>query len=457
MSLPPAERTIDEIIEAVERFRILVIGRSGVGKSSLINCVFGIKIASVENDKVGYADIEKEFVSEENKLFVLHDSKGFESGDHGNFDTVRSFVEERLQKPLLKDRIHGIWLCVETPTAGGRVFETGDEKLLEFAHEKGVPLVLVFTQYDRLERTKAKHLRGKPNMDKTSLRHQSIEDAEEAFETCLKTLKLKPDTPMPTYAKVSVRKGYEKFVSSLVEITGDVAKARVEGDAWVLWALTQRASLPIKIKACIIKGISYYIYALAGSLSVVRQWILRDCLKKVHNDIITCWNFKDEGKVLKSPEFQELMFCLVDGVQTQPSAKSPNVDEAFKYVTLTTFASASLAGGPAAASASVAALPAEWLTITLEKNISEAGRMLVTYIVDLVKVLIELFGITLRADLALTTRREELHQAFEAYKTSPSCQSIHKSIRSKKRWIGDDVGTEISHLLEVDKYYVSGS
>jgi len=192
-------------------------------------------------------------------------------------------------------------------------------------------------------------------------------------------------------------------------------------------------------------------------LSVVRQWILRDCLKKVHNDIITCWNFKDEGKVLKSPEFQELMFCLVDGVQTQPSAKSPNVDEAFKYVTLTAFASASLAGGPAAASASVAALPAEWLTITLEKNLSEAGRMLVTYIVDLVKVLIELFGITLRADLALTTRREELHQAFEAYKTSPSCQSIHKSIRSKKRWIGDDVGTEISHLLEVDKYYVSGS
>jgi len=33
--------------------------------------------------------------------------------------------------------------------------------------------------------------------------HQSIENANEAFETCLKTLKLKPETPMPTYAKVS--------------------------------------------------------------------------------------------------------------------------------------------------------------------------------------------------------------------------------------------------------------
>ncbi|KAF8269199.1 hypothetical protein EI94DRAFT_1575017, partial [Lactarius quietus] len=47
--------------------------------------------------------------SKENKLFVLHDSKGFKPGDHENFDTVHRFVEERLQKPLLNDRIHGIW------------------------------------------------------------------------------------------------------------------------------------------------------------------------------------------------------------------------------------------------------------------------------------------------------------------------------------------------------------
>ncbi|KAF8269200.1 hypothetical protein EI94DRAFT_1699689 [Lactarius quietus] len=191
--------------------------------------------------------------------------------------------------------------------------------------------------------------------------------------------------------------------------------------------MTQQASLLI---TCITKGINYYIYALAGSLSVVGQWILRDCLKKVHNNIITCWNFKDEGKVLKSAKFQELMFCLVDGVQTKPSAKSPKVDESFKYVTLTTFASASLAGEPVAASASVAALPAEWLTKTLEKNLSKARRMLVAYIVDLIKV--RTFSITLRVDLALTTSWKELHQAFDAYKMSPSCQSIHESIHSKK-------------------------
>ncbi|KAH9015512.1 hypothetical protein EDB85DRAFT_1850387, partial [Lactarius pseudohatsudake] len=57
------------------RFRILVVGRSGVGKSSLINCVFGINKASVAHYKPGESDIRQEFVSSENKYFVLHDSK----------------------------------------------------------------------------------------------------------------------------------------------------------------------------------------------------------------------------------------------------------------------------------------------------------------------------------------------------------------------------------------------
>ncbi|KAF8260580.1 hypothetical protein EI94DRAFT_1480278, partial [Lactarius quietus] len=76
-------------------------------------------------------------------------------------------------------------LCTETPTAGGRVFETGDEKLLQFAHKyqgvfstshlitlqstcdcRSVPIVIVFTQYDRLVRTKGAELREEfPDMD----------------------------------------------------------------------------------------------------------------------------------------------------------------------------------------------------------------------------------------------------------------------------------------------------
>ncbi len=48
-----------------------------------------------------------------------------------------------------------------------------------------------------------------------------------------------------------VRPRHKEDVSSLVEVTRDLVKKQVKGDAWVMWAVAQRASLPVKINACI--------------------------------------------------------------------------------------------------------------------------------------------------------------------------------------------------------------
>ncbi|KIM57035.1 hypothetical protein SCLCIDRAFT_73077, partial [Scleroderma citrinum Foug A] len=56
-------------------FRVLVIGKSGVGKSTLINHTFGTKNAFVAHGCRGLADINKELISKQNNRFVLHDSK----------------------------------------------------------------------------------------------------------------------------------------------------------------------------------------------------------------------------------------------------------------------------------------------------------------------------------------------------------------------------------------------
>jgi hypothetical protein len=106
--------------------------------------------------KPGESNIQQEFISEDNPFFVLHDSKGFEPADVTTFQTVRQFIVERSKKELeLKRRIHALWctyfswslpaiihllfrLCIETPTAGGRVFERGDENLLQLVHEHGI-------------------------------------------------------------------------------------------------------------------------------------------------------------------------------------------------------------------------------------------------------------------------------------------------------------------------------
>ena len=121
-----------------------------------------------------------------------------------------------------------IRLCVETPTAGGRVFETGDEALLKYVqkissaftisrfitprsgfHYQSVPIVIVFTQYDRLVRTKRAELKeDHPRMDDNILDSRSVEEAWKAFEKCLDTLRhtmRRLNVQMPPYARVSGR------------------------------------------------------------------------------------------------------------------------------------------------------------------------------------------------------------------------------------------------------------
>jgi hypothetical protein len=130
--------------------------------------------------------------------------------------------------------------------------------------------VLVFTQYDRLVRTKRAELEeAYGNMDETSLRNQSGKDASRAFEKCLASLQrtmMRLNVPMPNCAKVSgklagtalpgidrfpVRPGYQESVSTLVEGTRDVVRERLRGDAWIMWAIAQRASASVKLDACV--------------------------------------------------------------------------------------------------------------------------------------------------------------------------------------------------------------
>jgi hypothetical protein len=48
-----------------------------------------------------------------------------------------------------------------------------------------------------------------------------------------------------------VRPRHREGISELVRVTRDVVKEKVKGDAWMLWAIAQRASLPLKIEACV--------------------------------------------------------------------------------------------------------------------------------------------------------------------------------------------------------------
>jgi hypothetical protein len=63
----------------------------------------------------------------------------------------------------------------------------------------------------------------------------------------------------------------------------------------------------------------------------------------------------------------------------------------------------------------------------------EVQHLLIAYTVDLIAVLRELFDLTLRPALCLTTTWKELSVAFETYERSSSRQRIHNIICSKER------------------------
>ncbi|KAH9066175.1 hypothetical protein EDB87DRAFT_1732214 [Lactarius vividus] len=428
-AITESETSIDDIVKTVERFRILVIGRSGVGKSSLINCVFGINDASVAHYKPGESDIQQEFESPENPYFVLHDSQGFEPGDLSNFEIVRTFIMQRsLEHLALKDRIHGLWLCVETPTAGGRVFEKGDEHLLKFAHEIQIPVVLVFTQYDRLVRSKKAELQEEHrNLDEIFLREQSEKDARDAFNKCLQSLQRTLDRmeiPMPHCARVSVRKGYQESISALVEGTRDVVKERLRGDAWIMWSIAQRASPSVKMEACVTKGMISYNRTVPGGIPGSGRLLLSDCLEKVHRDIVTCWNFK--GEVLNSKEFAYLMLRLVqDAVQTEPGAYHSNVDMVSHFVALVTSAFP-----PTQPLESVLGFtPSFWQQLSTAdlENTSWSQQFLMIYIAELISLSRMLF------DTTLTPTWDGVRGAYGAYEESGSRQNLRDRLLTTSR------------------------
>ena len=121
---------------------ILVIGKSGVGKSTLINCFLNINEAP-EGLGLGITKKFHSYLSNPDCYFRLTDSKGFEEKDNQDLKQIKNFINDKLSQDN-DGFIHCIWYCIE----GTRFCDEDKERikqLLEMYEYDCLPIIVVYT------------------------------------------------------------------------------------------------------------------------------------------------------------------------------------------------------------------------------------------------------------------------------------------------------------------------
>ncbi|KAI6142035.1 hypothetical protein EDD17DRAFT_1515937 [Pisolithus thermaeus] len=411
--------TTERILQICPRFRILVIGKTGVGKSTLINRAFGVTKAVSAHYRPGEANIETELTSPENTLFVLHDSKGFEPGEDTNYETAKRFILSR-RYGALKDRLHAVWLGIE------------------------VPLIIVFTKYDEFVSD------VEMNMSDQGLEDEELaESAASKAESILNEHYVQSIHPLAgetlPHVAVSTEEGYENTLPKLVQLTYSMVSQWVAHEPSVVSNMAQRVNPALKIQGTIDIGKKRYWTALRSSPNFAGHTVW-ECLYVIHTDIVRVWNFQTPH--LLSKEFRELMVKMVEDLHV-PSAPNP--------ASILTLSGGSLV---AAISAVLGALanPAAPIVIPIVAGLALGSwaycvycqshvvqQRFIAFIVDLTHIMETLFIITEGRHERVGRRAIKL--AYNAYNDSEVKAWAHAQIESYRELDGRDAALEMIERL----------
>jgi uncharacterized protein (DUF697 family)/GTP-binding protein EngB required for normal cell division len=120
---------------------VLIAGKTGTGKSTLVNAVFSERIAETGQGRPITQYMRR--YTKDGSPVSIYDTKGLEIVDYRNIlDDLQTKVKEINRSKNHDDHIHVAWLCI---AEGARRYEPAELDLAKLLHELSIPVVVVIT------------------------------------------------------------------------------------------------------------------------------------------------------------------------------------------------------------------------------------------------------------------------------------------------------------------------
>jgi uncharacterized protein (DUF697 family) len=136
------DRALRDADLEIGRFNLAVFGKTGVGKSTLVNAIFGEDVAPTGIGRP--VTLHSHLYVHGNGKLGIYDTQGLEVGRDTDelISELRRFIGESRAKPF-SEQVHLAWYCVR---ASDRRFEDTEETFIRKLAELELPVILVLTQ-----------------------------------------------------------------------------------------------------------------------------------------------------------------------------------------------------------------------------------------------------------------------------------------------------------------------
>jgi uncharacterized protein (DUF697 family)/predicted GTPase len=139
------EDKLREARKDIGRFNIIVAGRTGVGKTTLIGAIFGKEVGNTlmgrprTRGRIWYPEQPGEA-----DILRLCDTEGLEMERYKEtLDGLKREIEARNASRDAFDHIHVAWLCIDEPSL---TVQPGEEALVKLLDREGIPVIAVLTK-----------------------------------------------------------------------------------------------------------------------------------------------------------------------------------------------------------------------------------------------------------------------------------------------------------------------